>query len=427
MKNNIPTTTPGFSVLGVAPRLLEVLTRLRFTAPTPIQQQVIPIAMQGKDIVGIAQTGTGKTLAFGIPLIQRLTQVRGQALIILPTRELAIQVDEVVRRVGASFGLKTVVLIGGAAIGPQIGALRRNPSVIVATPGRLIDHLNQKNLRLDSARIVILDEADRMFDMGFAPQIGKILRVVPKDRQTMLFSATMPPEIMKLAAAHMKLPIRIEIAPSGSLPERVTQEIFVIPKNAKNRLIEKLLEQYPGTTLIFTRTKYAASRLARTIRAMGHSAAEIHGDRSLNQRREALEGFKSGKYRILVATDIASRGIQVVGIGLVLNYDLPTNPEDYVHRIGRTARAGAGGHAITFISPEQRSGLRGIERLIRKTLPISRLPELPPDREPPRKDFSPSRPREFHRGPREGRRPSFNRGRPRSSSRRSTPKRPYSI
>ncbi len=408
MKNNILKTASGFSALGVAPGLLETLTRLRFTAPTPIQQQVIPVAIQGKDIVGIAQTGTGKTLAFGIPLIQRLTQVKGQALVILPTRELALQVEEVLRRVGGNLGFKTVVLIGGAAVGPQIGTLKRNPSIIVGTPGRLIDHLNQKTLRLDGARIVVLDEADRMFDMGFAPQIGKILRALPRDRQTMLFSATMPPAIMKLAAAHMKLPIRIEVAPSGTLPARVTQEIFIIHKAAKNRLLEKLLERYPGTTLIFVRTKYTASRLVRAIRAMGHSAAEIHGSRSLGQRREALEGFKAGKYRILVATDIASRGIQVVGIGLVLNYDLPTNPEDYVHRIGRTARAGAGGHAVSFISPEQRGELRRIERLIRKTLPISQLPELPPDREPPRKDFSPSRPREFQRGPRESRRPSFN-------------------
>jgi len=380
VKNNPPQTTSGFSSLGIAPALLETLTRLRFIIPTPIQQQVIPVAIQGKDIVGIAQTGTGKTLAFGIPMIQRLAQTQKKGLVILPTRELAIQVDEVLRRTGKNLGLKTAVLIGGLAIGPQIRAIKENPVIIIATPGRLLDHLKQQTLRLDNVSIVVLDEADRMLDMGFAREIEKILRNVPKNRQTMLFSATMPPAIMKLATAHMKLPIRIEIAPSGSLPERVTQEIFIIQKNVKNRLLEKVLERYPDTTLIFTRTKYTAGRLTRTIRAMGHNAAEIHSGRSLSQRREALEGFKSGKYRVLVATDIASRGIEVIGIGLVLNYDAPTNPEDYVHRIGRTARAGAGGHAISFIAPEQRSELRNIERLIRKNLPISKLPELPPFR-----------------------------------------------
>ena len=380
MKNNIPQTISGFSSLGIAPALLETLTRLRFIVPTPIQQQVIPVAIQGKDIVGIAQTGTGKTLAFGIPMIQRLTQTKKQGLVMLPTRELAIQVDEVLRRTSRSINLKTAVLIGGLAIGPQIRAIKQNPTIIVATPGRLLDHLKQQTLRLDNVSIVVLDEADRMLDMGFAPAIERILRTIPKNRQTMLFSATMPPAIMKLATAHMKLPIRIEIAPSGSLPERVTQEIFIIQKNVKNRLLEKVLERYPDTTLIFTRTKYTASRLAQTIRAMGHNAAEIHSGRSLPQRREALEGFKSGKYRVLVATDIASRGIEVVGIGLVLNYDAPTNPEDYVHRIGRTARAGAGGHAISFITPEQRGELRSIERLIQKNLPISKLPELPSER-----------------------------------------------
>ena len=400
MKNNPPQTISGFSSLGIAPALLETLTRLRFIVPTPIQQQVIPVAIQGKDIVGIAQTGTGKTLAFGIPMIQRLTQTKKQGLVMLPTRELAIQVDEVLRRTSRNINLKTAVLIGGLAIGPQIRAIKQNPTIIVATPGRLLDHLKQQTLRLDNVSIVVLDEADRMLDMGFAPAIERILRTIPKNRQTMLFSATMPPAIMKLATAHMKLPIRIEIAPSGSLPERVTQEIFIIQKNVKNRLLEKVLERYPDTTLIFTRTKYTASRLAQTIRAMGHNAAEIHSGRSLPQRREALEGFKSGKYRVLVATDIASRGIEVVGIGLVLNYDAPTNPEDYVHRIGRTARAGAGGHAISFITPEQRGELRSIERLIQKNLPISKLPELPSERPPLRQSSHPQhrrRPFPHHR------------------------------
>lgn len=370
----------GFSGLGVAPSLIEALARLGHLTPTPIQRQAIPIVLAGKDIVGIAQTGTGKTFAFGIPMIQRLAQKKGQGLVILPTRELAIQVDEALGKVGKNTNLRVAVLIGGVALESQVKALRKKPHIIVGTPGRLIDHMNRKTLQLDSVRVVVLDEADRMLDMGFAPQIEKVFRTIPKDRQTMLFSATMPQGIMKIATAYMKLPIRVEVAPSGSTVESVTQEIFIINKDSKNRLLDKLLKEYSGTTLIFTRTKHGAKRLVRRIRAMGYTAAEIHSNRTLAQRLDALEGFKSGKYRVLVATDIASRGIDVVGIGVVVNYDMPNDPEDYVHRIGRTARAGAGGHAISFVTPEQRGEIRRIERLIRRSLPISQLPELPQER-----------------------------------------------
>ncbi len=368
--------TSGFYGLGIAPALLEILQRLRFTSPTPIQSQSIPIAIQGKDLVGIAQTGTGKTLAFGVPMIQRLAQVKVQGLVVLPTRELALQVDEMLRQIGHGLGLRTAVLIGGAGIGPQVEAIKKNPHIIIATPGRLIDHLNQKIVRLDRVKIVVLDEADRMLDMGFMPQIQRILAALPHERQTMLFSATMPPEIMRVASSYMKLPVRVEIAPSGTTVERVTQELFIVPREHKVQLLAKILETYPGSTLIFARTKYGAKKLVRAIRAMGHAAAEIHSNRSLAQRRDALEGFKTGKYRLLVATDIASRGIDVVGIELVLNYDMPSTSEDYVHRIGRTARAGAGGHAITLAMPEERSEVRAIERLIQKTLPVSQVPEL---------------------------------------------------
>lgn len=370
-------STPGFYGLGIAPALLAILERLHFKTPTPIQKQAIPIVIGGKDVVGIAQTGTGKTLAFGVPMIQRLAQVKGLGLVVLPTRELAIQVDETLKKVGHSLGLKTAVLIGGTALGPQIQALSKNPHIIIATPGRLIDHLNQKNLRLDAAHIVVLDEADRMLDMGFLPQIRKILQALPKDRQTMLFSATMPPEIMGIAASYMKLPVRVEMAPTGTTVERVTQELFIVPKERKIFLLGNLLKTYQGPTLVFTRTKHGAKKVVRQVRAMGINAAEIHSNRSLNQRREALEGFKNGKYRVLVATDIASRGIDVVGIELVLNFDLPTTSDDYVHRIGRTARAGAGGHAITFAMPDQQREVRAIERLIRKALPVSNLPDFP--------------------------------------------------
>lgn len=380
MEHNDSQIDSGFYSLGIAPSLLSMLDQLKYTVPTPIQKQAIPIAIQGKDVVGIAQTGTGKTLAFGISIIQRLAQVKGCGLVVLPTRELAVQVDEVLRKIGRNFGLRTAVLIGGMSSRPQLYALQRNPHIVIGTPGRIIDHLEQGNLNLASARIVVLDEADRMLDMGFAPQIERIISSVAKDRQMMLFSATMPPKIMKMAATYMKLPVRIEIAPAGTMSELVTQEIFIIKRDDKNRLVEKLLEQYLGPTLVFTRTKFGAGRLTRAIRAMGHGAAELHSNCSLSQRREALEGFKSGKYRVLVATDIASRGIDVIGIGLVLNYDLPDDSDDYVHRIGRTARAGAGGHAISFVAPEQRGELRDIERLIKKNITISKLPELPPGR-----------------------------------------------
>ncbi len=366
-----------FYGLGIAPAFLEAIKRLGFQSPTPIQVQAIPVAIQGKDMVGIAQTGTGKTLAFGIPMIQRLGQIQGQGLVVLPTRELAIQVDESLRKVGHASGLRTAVLIGGTGMGPQVQSLRRMPHIIISTPGRLIDHLQQGTVRLHGVKIVVLDEADRMLDMGFAPQIQKIFQALPKERQTMLFSATMPPEIMKMASSHMKLPIRVEIAPTGTTAEKVTQELFIVPREQKINLLHKLLQTYQGPTLIFARTKHGAKKITRQIRDMNINAAEIHSNRTLGQRRDALEGFKSGRYRVLVATDIASRGIDVYGIELVVNYDLPSTSDDYVHRIGRTARAGAAGHAITFAMPNEQGAIRAIERLIRKPLPISKLPELP--------------------------------------------------
>lgn len=378
MNQNSQTSIQGFSGLGIAPSLLERLARLNYKNPTPIQKQAIPIAIQGKDVVGVAQTGTGKTIAFGIPMIQRLHQIKGRGLIVLPTRELALQVDEALRQIGAKLGLKTAVLIGGTSIRPQIRAIANSPHIIIATPGRLNDHLNQKTIRLANVKIVVLDEADRMLDMGFAPQIQKIFQTISRDRQTMLFSATIPPEIMKIARMYLKLPIRIEIAPTGTIAEHLTQEIFIIQKDSKVHLVAQLLQQYLGPTLIFTRTKYGAKKLTRVIRGIGHAAAEIHSNRSLNQRRQALEGFKSGKYRVLIATDIASRGIDVVGIELVINYDLPDDAEDYVHRIGRTARAGVSGHAISLATPDQRGELRNIERFIKKSLPVSLVSDLPP-------------------------------------------------
>ena len=370
----------GFNGLGIAPGLLDAIDRLKFTEPTPIQQQSIPIALEGKDIIAIAQTGTGKTLAYCIPMIQRLAQIKGRALVIAPTRELAIQVDEALRTVGRSLGLRTTVLIGGTSQVNQLRSLERKPRIIVATPGRLIDHLEQRNVRLADIRMLVLDEADRMLDMGFAPQINRILAAIPKERQMMLFSATIPKEIMTLARREMKLPIHVEVAPSGTAPDEIVQEMFFVEKGAKTQLLDVILARYLGPVLVFTRTKHGARKLAREVRSMGHAAAEIHSNRSLPQRREALDGFKSGKYRVLVATDVASRGIDVSGIELVVNYDLPTNTEDYVHRIGRTGRAGHSGRSVSFATLDQKKDVKNIERLIRTDLPASELPALPPRR-----------------------------------------------
>ncbi len=383
MENQVPQTEANFFGLGIAPKLLEILASKKFVTPTPIQQRSIPIALEGKDLVGIAQTGTGKTLAFGIPLLQRLASMKGaRGLILVPTRELALQVDESLRALATPLGAKTCVVIGGASMYNQVMQLRRNPHIIIATPGRLNDHLESGSVNLSQVKILVLDEADRMLDMGFEPQISRILTTVSKERQTLLFSATMPDQIVKIAQKYMQLPLRVEVARAGTAAEKVIQGLFIVQKFAKTQLLASLLSQYRGTVLVFVRTKHGAHRLTRDLHALGYTAAEIHGDRSLSQRKEALSGFKTGKYRILVATDIAARGIDVNGIELVLNFDLPTNPEDYVHRIGRTGRAGMAGRAISLATPDQRNDVRTIERLMRIVLPILKLPAdmpaLPP-------------------------------------------------
>lgn len=385
----------SFYGLGLAPKILEFLSRMKFKTPTPIQAKAIPIGIEGKDIIGVAQTGTGKTMAFGIPMVQRLAQSNKQGLVVVPTRELAIQVDEALNKLARSFGMYTAVIIGGASMHYQIKALRRRPRIIIATPGRLNDHLQQRTVRLNDVSIVVLDEADRMLDMGFAPQIERILKHVPREKQTMLFSATIPPKIVQIASRHMKLPISVEIAKSGTAAKNIIQELFIIRKEEKSKLLVKLLEQYRGTVLLFSRTKRGASRITRGLRNLGFRAAEIHSDRSLNQRRAALEGFKTGKYRILVATDIAARGIDVKEIELVINYDLPDDAENYVHRIGRTGRASHEGRAISFATPEQRSDVIGIESVMRKALPVVKHPAVTPA------EFHPTQVRSF--GVRRGR------------------------
>ncbi len=366
----------GFYGLGISPKILSILENIKFKVPTAIQLKTIPLALEAKDIIGIAQTGTGKTHAFAIPIVQRLVCLPGKALVLAPTRELALQIEEAFRGLAHSFGMKTACLIGGASMHDQLQALCKVPQVVIATPGRLIDHMKQWNIMLDDVNILVLDEADRMLDLGFAPQIEQILRFTSKQRQTMIFSATIPKEIMKIAGQHMKLPVCVEIVPSGTVAERVTQELFIVKKDAKVRLLEKLLARYSGAILLFSRTKHGAHRIAGAIKHMGYRAVEMHSDRSLNQRREALQGFKSGKYKVLVATDIAARGIDVIGIELVINYDIPEDAHNYVHRIGRTGRAGHKGHAISFATPEQSNDIRNIEKLIRTSLPVSRHPDI---------------------------------------------------
>lgn len=364
-----------FETLGVQPEILVVLAKLGITEPTPIQHKAIPLGQKGDDVIGIAQTGTGKTLAFGIPMLERLHRSEGKGLILVPTRELALQVDETIAKVGFALGMRTAVLIGGANMRQQVAAVRRNPHIVIATPGRLIDHLQQDTIRLGKVQILVLDEADRMLDMGFQPQIKRILETVPHERQTMLFSATLSRDIAEIATKHMKTPVSIEVAPQGTTAEKVSQEFFIVHREQKMPLLETILQKYTGSTLVFARTKHGASKIVRHLKDIGHNVAELHGDRSLSQRKAALEGFKKGTYRILVATDIASRGIDVKGIELVVNFDLPSDSADYVHRIGRTARAGAEGHAISFAMPQERGGVRDIEKLIRKTVPVSPLPQ----------------------------------------------------
>jgi ATP-dependent RNA helicase RhlE len=367
----------GFYGLGIAPKLMEILDAKGFVKPTPIQEKSIRIATEGKDMVGIAQTGTGKTIAFSIPMIQRLAQGPGKALVLLPTRELALQVAEVCRDFAPAFNMGVACLIGGEGKEGQLRDLNRKARILIGTPGRVYDHIERGAAKVHDARILVLDEADRMFDMGFAPQINRIIRELPRERQTMLFSATIPDEVMKLASQHMKLPTRIEVAKSGTAAQNVIQELYVVRSGSKPMLLMKLLEKYAGTVLVFVETRYDAMKVAGFLDYAGYAVAELHSDRSMGQRKEAMEGFKNGKYRIMVATDIAARGIDVTGIELVVNYEMPAEDDAYVHRIGRTGRAGQPGRAVTFAMPDQGGDVRSIETLT--GIPMTQVthPEVP--------------------------------------------------
>ncbi len=371
----------SFDGLGIAPEILEVIAGMKFRTPTPIQQKAIPIAIEGKDVLGIAQTGTGKTLAFGLPMIQRLRQGDGRALILVPTRELALQVDETLRKLANPFNIRSVIVIGGMDMTTQVKLLQKDKiRVIIATPGRFLDHMEQKTTDPSDIKMVVLDEADRMLDMGFAPQIERLVKYLPKERQTQLYSATMPQAVLKIAALYMESPVQIEAAPSGAAPEKIIQELYIVQQDDKLKLLEKILKQYRGSVLIFTRTKASTWKLTRSLLQMNHTVNELHSDRTQGERRHALQGFKMGTYRILVATDIAARGIDVKGIELVINYDLPDETENYVHRIGRTGRAGQKGRAITFATPREGGDIRHIEKLMNISLKMASHPDLPSEK-----------------------------------------------
>jgi ATP-dependent RNA helicase RhlE len=357
-----------FSYLGISQTILDVLASLKFETPTPIQEKTIPVALKGHDLIGIAQTGTGKTFAFGIPMLQNLAVSKKQGLIVTPTRELALQVEESLNKLGQALGLRTASLIGGEFLDRQLFRLRKNPHIVVATPGRLLDHLKRRTFKLDRVNIIVLDEADMMLDLGFAPQIKEILSQASPKRQTMLFSATMPAVIVKIAADYMKLPVSIEVAPSGTTASLVDQEIFIINGEKRLEHLEKVLNQYAGSVLVFVRTKHGVKTLTIKLKAAGHQATEIHSNLSLSRRKEALDSFKSRKKRILVATDVAARGLDINDIELVVNYNMPDNSEDYVHRIGRTGRADKVGKAISFATTGQYRDIKAIERLINKDI-----------------------------------------------------------
>tara|TARA_B100000609_G_C17219913_1_gene439302 strand:- start:2996 stop:4441 length:1446 start_codon:yes stop_codon:yes gene_type:complete len=360
-----------FQQLNLIPSLLQAVEALEYTSPTPIQHQAIPPLLEGRDVLGCAQTGTGKTAAFALPVLQRLSSTKRQkgrrrirALVLSPTRELAIQIGEAFEQYGAYLDHRYMTIFGGVSQNPQVRGLNRGVDVLIATPGRLLDLQGQGHIDLSSVEFFVLDEADQMLDMGFIHDIKRVVKTLPTERQNLLFSATMPPKIVKLASSFLHEPIMVEVARESTVVENIVQEVmFVEQANKKKLLVHLLLQEHVEQAIIFTRTKRGANRLTEEIRRAMIKAVAIHGNKSQNARRRALNDFKSGDTSILVATDIASRGIDIDGVSHVFNYDLPNEPESYVHRIGRTGRAGRGGRAIAFCDPSESEFLRDIERL----------------------------------------------------------------
>ncbi|HYE63193.1 MAG TPA: DEAD/DEAH box helicase [Phycisphaerales bacterium] len=377
-----------FADISLSPVLLRALAQEGYTAPTPIQAQSIPVALTGKDVLGCAQTGTGKTAAFVLPILHRLMATpadktrtgpaKARALILSPTRELASQIGESIARYGAESGLVHTVIFGGVSQYHQEKALRRGVDIIVATPGRLIDLMEQRLVDLREVKFFVLDEADRMLDMGFINPIRQIAREIPKQRQTLLFSATMPGSIMELADSLLTNPTKVSVAPQQRTADKIDQSLFFVPRMQKFSLLELLLKDGTASrVVVFSKTKHGAEKLGKRLGQSGINAETIHGNKAQNARKRALDCFRSGKARVLVATDVAARGLDIDDVTHVINYDLPMEPEAYVHRIGRTARAGASGKAISFCDHEERGLLRDIEKLLGKKVPVSETPDLP--------------------------------------------------
>jgi ATP-dependent RNA helicase RhlE len=379
-----PLTQTTFQALGLAEPLLRALEARKFEIPTPIQADSIPPLMEGKDLLGIAQTGSGKTAAFTLPILQHLGSVAfraapfvTRALILAPTRELAIQIDETVRALSMNMRVRTVVIIGGASRFKQVEQMRRGADIVIGTPGRVCDLMQTKELQLGAVSQFVLDEADRMLDLGFIKDIRRIVAALPLRRQSCLFSATMPAEVASLANSLLKEPVRVEIARKEETAPKIEQFVHHLPQSGKQSLLLKLLDDPAlNRVIVFTRTKHGANKVAGVLENAGIQVNAIHGNKSQPQREKALREFRNGRARVLVATDIAARGIDVTGISHVINFDLPAEPESYVHRIGRTARAGAEGIAISFCDPSERSTLRIIERLLGQ--PIAIVGDAPP-------------------------------------------------
>jgi ATP-dependent RNA helicase RhlE len=369
--------TVTFAQLGLAPEVLRAVEDAGYTHPTPIQAQAIPLALEGRDLIGLAQTGTGKTAAFTLPIVNRLLHGphRVRALVLTPTRELAVQVEESFRKYASHSGLKVVPVYGGVSLEPQTKALRKGVDVVVATPGRLLDHIERQNVVFDDLEVLVLDEADRMLDMGFAPQINRVVAEIPRYRQTLLFSATMPPEVEALARKYLRKPVVVQVGRRSMAASTVAHAVYPVPRTRKTELLTQLLKKEAmESVLVFTRTKHGADRVVRDLRHAGIEATALHGDKSQRERTAALEDFKAGKIRVLVATDVAQRGLDISGITHVINFDVPQEPEDYVHRIGRTGRAASSGDAYTLMAPDEIAMVRTIERVIGQEIPRISVP-----------------------------------------------------
>ncbi len=375
-KKAAPPDTPAdpFAALGLISALVNAVNAAGYTTPTPIQSQAIPVCLKGRDVMGLAQTGTGKTAAFTLPIIQRLFggPRRTRALVLTPTRELCQQVEASFRKYGQFSGLDVAPVFGGVGYEPQESALRNGVDVIIATPGRLIDHMEKRNVSLEDLETLVLDEADRMLDMGFAPQINRIVGGIPPYRQTLLFSATMPPEVEALARKYLRRPVVVQVGRRSQAAHTVRHAVYPVPGSRKTALLIELLRQHAmESTLVFTRTKHGADRVVRALHDADVEATAMHADKTQAQRNAALESFRSGEIKVLVATDIAQRGLDISGISHVINYDVPGQAEDYVHRIGRTGRAAATGDAFTFMAPDEIAMVRSIERVLGQ--PIDRV------------------------------------------------------